>query len=442
VSDGKIFIACGVNPFGGVDGPLGNVDMVALQFNMIGECNNCELCFESKNPQNSYLVDDGGYKVDIETQCKELSENGELVLNIPDNIKTNSDCDKPAADVEWVQPTAKFSCGDANITCRGAHESGLSYDMTKGAANSYINGGLLLQGASSFCCYATAKDKCHQTAGCPGSVNDCPGSPKPDGCWTVEVNDETGMDIHIQLEPPLAFDEQTRCIEFCLYGPCTEPPVCFEENVLFGGPFNFIGKAQGKIKVPKGKWGCITAQDQLHSLRSCDIPDCIDGNIVARFKGDPTYGGNWLIGGNLDGWKKNDPTEDPSLDVIDILDFGKFVSQFGVCYEDRKYGCHEGPHADIDGDGCVTTSDYQFILRNFLVSSKECCCGPSAADSPAALTEVTIDELRQMGEGDMAVADLNGDGVLNADDMDAFMQGARPVKSNDRKGGKGLRSGR
>ncbi len=441
-SAGTIFIACGVDPFAGVNGPLGNTNMVALNFTMIGQCNNCDLCFASTNPQNSYLVNDGGYKVGIESQCKEIAEYGDLVLNIPDNIKVNSDCDIPAANVAWAAPNASFSCGDVNLTCRGAHESGLSY----GADSLLVmGGGLLPQGASSFCCYAWAKDKCEQAVGCPGAVNDCPGTPKPDGCWTVEVNDETSLDIHIQLEPPQAADAdgETRCIEFCLYGDCTlEQPVCFAENVLFDGLFNFIGKANGKIKVPKGKYGCITAQDQLHSLRSCADPDCIDGQLKASFKGDPTYGGNWLIMGNLDAWKKNNPLEDPSLDTIDILDFGKFVSQFGVCYEDRLYGCHEGPHADIDGDGCVTTADYQFVNRNFLVSSKECCCGPSAAGMPAPLVEVTIDQLNAMGEGDLAVADLNGDGVLNAADMDAFTQGVRPAKSNDRKGGKGLRSGR
>jgi hypothetical protein len=450
---GKIFIACGVNPFGKVDGPVGNTDMLLLTFSMIGECNNCDLCFggdlppgdpNSSNPRNTYLVDDGGYKVDIEGQCKEISENGELVLNIPDNIDTNTDCDVRSALVNWAAPSAKFSCGDANITCRGANENGFTYSQSV-----VSGGGDLLQGANSFCCYASAKDKCDQSIGCQGDATNCPATGlKPngymgrEGCWTVDVSDLTSLDIHVQLEPPVVFGEQERCIEFCLYGPCTEPPYCFEQNVVFGGATNYIGKANDKIKVPKGKWGCITAQDQLHSLRSCDIPDCIDGQLQARFKGDPTYGGSWLIMGNLDAWKKNDPTEDPSLDVIDILDFGKFIASWGTVYEDRKYGCHEGPHADINGDLIVDQADYNFILRNFLVSSKDCCCGPSAADLPPARVEVTVDELVQMGEGDLVVADLNGDGVLNAVDMDAFMQGARPAKSNDRKGGKGLRSGR
>jgi hypothetical protein len=432
---GKIFIACGVDPFLKTDGPQGRVDIVGLQFNMIGECSNCEMCFEDKNPLNNYLVDDEGQAVNIDGQCKEVSAKGDLVLNIPDNIKVNSDCDKPAAEVSWDAPSASFSCGDANIECRGAHESGV--DLT-----SLVNGGgLLPQGASSFCCYAWAKDKCDQSTGCRGRVNDCPGTPKPDGCWTVEVNDETSLDIHVQLEPPIAAGEMTRCIEFCLYGACDQEKACFTWNVDFGGLYNYIGKAQKKIKVPKGKWGCITAQDQLHSLRSSDSPDCIDGQLVARFKGDPLYDGNWLIQGNLDAWKKDDPKA--SHDVIDILDFGMFVSQMNVCYEDRKYDCHEGPHADINGDGCVTAADYNFILRNFLASSKDACCGPNpaSADMPA-LVEVSVDELHQMGLGDLAVADLNGDGVVNAKDMDAFSEGVRPVKANDRKGVKGLRSGR
>jgi hypothetical protein len=453
---GKIFIACGVNPFGGVNGPLGGVPMLLLSFTMIGECNNCFLDFGgdlppgdpgSSNPLNTYLVNSGGYKVPVETQPKEISENGDLVLVVPDNIKTNSDCDIPAAIVTWDAPSASFSCGDVNLACRGAHESGLAI-----AQSVVTGGGLLPQGLSSFCCYAWAKDKCEQAVGCPpGAANDCTGPQggKPTGCWTVEVNDLVSLDIHVQLEPPLApgVNELERCIEFCLYGPCVEPPYCFPENVLFGGLYNYIGKANGKIKIPKGKWSCITAQDQLHSLRSCcaapDCIDCIDGQLHADFKGDPISGGNWLIMGNLDGWKKANPDEDPSLDVIDILDYGKFVSQYGICYPDRKYGCHEGPHADIDGDGCVLMSDYNFIIRNFLVSAKDCCCGPQAASLPAPLAEVSVDQLRQMGLGELVVADLNGDGLLNAQDMDAFMQGARPTKTpNDRKGGKGLRSGR
>jgi hypothetical protein len=371
------------------------------------------------------------------------------------SVKTNVDCDKPTAVVTWAPVTANFSCGDVNLVCRGVREDGYTCNMEPGTANNFSGGGTLPQGASSFCCYAWAKDKCGQSVGCPGAANDCADGAdgKPIGCWTVQVNDETSMDIDIGLEPPTTTTNRdgtlTRCIEFCLYVNCAEEPLCFEDDVTFGGIFNFNGKSQGKIKIPgKGQFDCITAQDQLHSLRSsCKSADgclhCDGSQLVADFTGDPALGGNWLIGGNLDAFKKDVPKA--SHNVIDILDFGMFASQYGICYADKSPGCHEGPHADINGDGCVTAADYNFIIKNFLTSSKNSCCEGDAASAPAPtpLTEISVDELRQLGMGDLVVADLNGDGLVNAQDMDAFMQGARPTKtSSDRKSGKGLRSGR
>jgi len=487
---GTIFIVCGVNPFGNLvkkcsglpdasctgtgqgscptgqtcefvnpNGPLGNTDMVLLSFNKIGECNKCELCFASNNPQNSYLVDDEGQRVDIEPQCKELQAKGILVLDVPDNILTNADCDGPTAVETWDPPTATFSCPDgAGLICRGAHESGMNMNTWA------MGGGVFPQGFSSFCCYAWALDECDQHVGCPptSSAHDCGQQlGKPVGCWTVEVTDQVSLDIVVQLEPPIVTANHdgtlTRCIKFCLFADAVQEPICYEDDVTFGGMYNFIGKSRGKIKVAgTQQWGCISAQDQLHTLRSCYefnyASDCRDGQLYAQFSGDPAFGGdsNWLIGGNLDGWKKDDTggvitnPNGASLDVIDVLDFGMFVSQFGVTYADNDTPCPIlSANADINGDGTVNVADYNFIVKNFLLSAKECCGGPQAASPPAPLAEVSVDELRQMGLGDLVVADLNGDGLVNTEDMDAFTQGARPTKtSNDRTGGKGLRSGR
>jgi hypothetical protein len=446
---GSIFIAVGVDPFAGINGPLGNVSMLRLSFNKIGECNECDLCFANNNPQNSYLVDDEGQRVDIEAACKTVRARGDLVLETPDNIKTNVDCDKRTAVETWAAPSVSHSCGPATITCRGAHESGLALpDLVQ-------NGGIMPPGSSSFCC-AASEDRCDQTVGCAGTAANCPrgADGKQIGCWTVTVNDETSLDIDVQLAPPISSgdtDGLTRCIKFSLYGACgiTEPEV-FSTDVVFGGLFSFNGKVQDKVKIPaSGQWGCITAQDQFHTLRSCYVfdahgGDCVDGQLQAWFEGDPHFpGGNWLIGGNLDGWKKDDPLANPSLDTIDILDFGTFVSQYGVCYGSSDTPCGtDGPNADINGDGCVTMSDYNFVLNNFLVSAKTCCCGPQTGTAANPVTEVSVEQLRELGYPELIVADLNGDGVLNADDMDAFEQGARPTKSNNDRKGKGLRSGR
>jgi hypothetical protein len=452
-AEGTIFIVCGMDPFGGVAGaPQGNVDILSLSFTKLGDCDECELCFgtEDDNPRNTYLVDDAGQRVTVDGgQCKKLRGKGVLELVVPDSYKTNADCDGPTAIETWPTPTATHSCGPANLTCRGAHTKGLAY-----GEDVALHGGELLTGLSSFCCYAEAKHPCGGNAGCTGDTNGCArgNDDKPEGCWTVEVNDETSLDVDVQLCPLISTGgELTRCIKFCLFSAdCTQEPNCFSDEVTFGGQFEFIGKSRGKVKIKGTKqWGCITAQDQLHTLRSCytfGANDCDEGQLHAQFSGAHQYGGNCLLGGNLDGWKKDISGSRPSLDTIDILDYGTFVSQYGECYEGGiDTGCPAvdfGPNADINGDGCVGMDDYKFIIDNFLFSVKDCCCGPQAADLPPALVEVTVEELRQMGYDDLVVADLNGDGVLNADDMEAFMQGVRPAKSNDRKGGKGLRSGR
>ena len=42
------------------------------------------------------------------------------------------------------------------------------------------------------------------------------------------------------------------------------------------------------------------------------------------------------------------------------------------------------------------------------------------------MTEITIRELRRRGLGHYAIADLNNDGSLNYEDIEAFANGARP----------------
>jgi len=256
-----------------------------------------------------------------------------------------------------------------------------------------------------------------------------------DCTWTVTVNAQTTLDVEIQLSPIIAGD-LTRCIKFELFSDCVQPPLVFDKDIFFGGLFDHIGHFTDVIKIPgKDQWKCITARDQLHTLRSCAWLECVDGIYYAVFKGDPFFSGNWLIGGNLDGFKKDNPYA--SHDVIDILDFGMFVSQYLAVGDPNTY-CQvtQGPHADINGDGIVDALDFTFVMMNFLVSSKDCCCGP-AAGTTVGRTEISVRELRALGLGDLAVGDLNNDGLLNLDDVNAFQAGDIKVKPRDHR--KGLR---
>ncbi|MBI1827617.1 MAG: hypothetical protein HY287_13800 [Planctomycetes bacterium] len=431
---GTIFIAVSIN-FGATGQTGGNFDLLAFSFDKIGNCNSCNLCWNSINPQNSYLVDNFGQKVSFNTECPggtcsgAIRANNKLAITVPNNIKTNVDCDHNTAVEHWTAPSVTDSCGTATLFCRGEHESGLQW------SNGVVQtGGEFPIGVSNFCCYAVS-NYCGKRAGCePGTDCQMGSDGRPIGCWTVDVNDETSLDVEIGLGPnsqgTKVADGLTRCIKFSLYTSSVQAPTYFEEDVTFGGLFEFIGKFTGKIKLGgAGQWDCITAWDQLHTLRSCyriNPSDCVDGVLHAHFSGDPAFGGNWLIGGNLDGYRKQpgDPVGSQEY-TIDIIDWGILVSQYGQNMDPNTPCGTAGPHADINGDGTVGLEDVAYVQNNFLVSSKSCC---GAAFLPADIqgrTSITVNELRQMGMGDLAVADLNGDGVLNVDDMTLFMQGAR-----------------
>ena len=413
-AEGMIFYAVGVSPMGGM-GVAGTAVVATINFTKMGGCTECALCFGGENPMNPALVDNMGQSVpDLETYCsKDIIENDVLWLEVPRDMKLNVDCDKTTAMVGWDEPTAGSNCYAANLDCWGQHESGL--DMTACAMGGPCEHP---QGVTTYGCVVTSKV-------CGDWIDDS---------WTVTVNDLTSLDVEIQLSPIIVGD-LVRCIKFELFSDCVQPPLVFQQDILFGGLFDHIAHFTDIIKIPgKGQWKCITARDQLHTLRACAWLECVDGVYYAIFKGDPFHGGNWLIGGNLDGFKKG--IIGPSHDVIDIMDFGMFVGQWGRIVNPNTICKTDGPHADINGDGIVDALDFTFIMMNFLESSKECCCPDSTAGTIVGRTEISVRELREMGLGELAVGDLNRDGLLNMDDVEAFQAGGmQPVKgSRDRSG--------
>jgi hypothetical protein len=64
----------------------------------------------------------------------------------------------------------------------------------------------------------------------------------------------------------------------------------------------------------------------------------------------------------------------------------------------------------------VTASDGNIILANFGRVSDAPCDGGSLL-SPQPIFSITVDQLVRMGMSELVQADLNGDGVLDRDDM-------------------------
>jgi hypothetical protein len=400
---GSLFYAVGVDPFGGV-GVNGNAVLATVTFTKIGVCNECNITIGGENPYNALLTDDDGQPVGVNPEDgKPIYDQDVLTIDVPDDVVTNVDCNFPTAVETWGPPTASSDCDGATLQCTGTYPDGTPIPPAK-----IMNGGEFPIGVSTICCTATS-------VLCGDTLEDC---------WTVTVNDQTSLDVTIQLSPIIAAHDLARCIEFELFANCVEAPLDFGAVIHFGGMWDHTGHFTDSIKIPDaGQWFCITARDQLHTLRSTAWLECVDGVYEAVFKGDPFWGGNWLVGGNLDGYKKSNPNA--SHNVIDILDFGQFVAHYLDVVEPNTDCLTEYPngHADINGDGVVDALDFAFIMMNFLAESKDACCPDAASGNWTARTEVSVRELRQMGMGELSVADLNNDGLVNTADMAAFTAG-------------------
>jgi len=413
---GEVFIAVGID-LGGTGVAGGNFDLVEASFTKAGGCAACNLCFTDVNPRHTRLTNSVGQVVTVQPECsKDIRGDGQLTMDTPDGGKFNTECDSPTRDVSWGTPSAADTCDLTEFWCGGLYQNAYTGEVVDASAIGVdpYSGGTFPIGSSVFCCNAG---------------NDCGETLQQ--CWTVEVNDETSLDVQLQLSPTMAVlpgEGLERCIKFEVFSNCTQAPLVFEENVVFGGLFDLAGKVDTSIKIPSaGQFECITARDQLHTLRSCytfGAGDCdADGVLHATFKGDPFFGGNWLVGGNLDGYKKQSATA--SLNAIDITDFGMFVSQFPNDYGTGATPCGTaGPHADINGDGLVDMLDYTFITMNFLLDSKDCCCPGSAAKAPSGRSSISA------RAEDMGKADLDGNGVVDLNDMSLFLQGYQAPKGS------------
>jgi len=343
--------------------------------------------------------------------------NCELTVSCPGpgGIQHNTDCDSTAAVVSWPPISAIDTClGPVELAdCCTCVHNGVPPSM--GGYNCdhlTSSGGNFPQGHYDFTCHRPGAE------GSPcGAEVVC--------TWFVDISNQTTMDVEVQLSPIVFGEEFTRCVCFEIFASCV-PEVSedgFCETITFGGPL-FNGHGEASVKIPTGfNWTCITAWDPQHSLKSADFADCsaVSRRYEVVFKGDPSGVGAWLIQGNLNGDA-----------VIDILDFGLFLAQY-------NNNSSPGPdttcdvfhtHADFNGDGFVTVADFTFIQRNFLEDDKDSCCPDGGSGgSPQGRTEISAQELHELGLGELIVADLNADQRLNTLDMTLYLEGVRPGAS-------------
>lgn len=398
---GRIFYAVGIEVFG--VGATGPAIMATIQFEALSACQDDVLCFLNENPRNTRLSDVLGNSVPYEPCCTgtiRIDGGPPVLLNCPDSVVAGADPGGVTAEVHWAPVIAADACeGQISRVCEGTHSDGLPIDHL------IETGGEFPPGVSTFECAAI--DDC-------GLVGTC--------SWTVEVVTSNLLDVEVQLSPTIVPGPLSRCVTFELVSSCAEPPTVVQAMLDFGAPYNLPGRARKfGIPIPAGDYQCITARDTRHTLRSRSSVGFANGRFSAQFMGDPTFGGNWLAGGNLD-----------DNAAIDAIDFGHYMVDY-LSLVSPGTGCGDsGTHADINGDGLVDQIDGTFILTNFGTTDADGCCqgGPASASGPRL--DVSIRELRAMGLGDLAAGDLNHDGRINRADLDAFAAGALPIRLDSR----------
>lgn len=245
----------------------------------------------------------------------------------------------------------------------------------------------------------------------------------------VTVEPENTVDVVVELQATVAAGPFERCISFEL------DPVGAGPLVEVSGTFTFVGGvATGSVEVPCGQYECITARDELHTLRRTDNDDFGIAGAVYTAAFDSAGDDDTLPGGNLNGDS-----------FVDILDFGVFIAQFGTSVgADTPCGA-PGPHADVTGDGFVGTGDFTFVQINFLGVDELRCDGSltppavgglaravgAAIPTRGPIRSISVERLKRLGLGHLGRADLNGDGTVDEADVASFALGTRPQAAAD-----------
>jgi hypothetical protein len=169
------------------------------------------------------------------------------------------------------------------------------------------------------------------------------------------------------------------------------------------------GSATATVEVPFGTYNCATIDDRLHSLTS-RTNVTVQGT---RWRVD-AVGGDALRNGDLD----ND-------NLVNVVDWSIFVVREGMSMPVNTTCDTTGFHPDFNGSGTVTSADGLFITSNFLLNG-DSPCGTSGSSQPP-LMRITIDELAAIMGPDAALADLNGDGMVDVQDIERWQKesGAR-----------------
>ncbi|GJQ28061.1 MAG: hypothetical protein HBSAPP02_30930 [Phycisphaerae bacterium] len=303
----------------------------------------------------------------------------------PDDIVVNADPGGCFASVAIVEATGSDLCSGP-ITINGAR------DDLAALTDPYP------QGVTTITW--TATDECGLSGTCE---------------QTVTVNAVNSFEIPVLLDGVSLGSPVQRCIQFVLKDASSCNAVSIDVQVSFDGAAPAYGLATFTASCSSTGWLEICAKDEQHTL-SDKRPLTIAG-------GPPYYTCSPLL--LLAGDTDNDNDVDINDVTLLLVQFGSLEAS-GGCPWDGTRG------ADFDLNGAIGSPDYTALSANWL--QYQSCCGPfgwrlvAPSDGdlvpdliamPSSRIVSTID-VSQLAPDVAALADLNGDRVIDYHDVEVF----------------------
>jgi hypothetical protein len=159
------------------------------------------------------------------------------------------------------------------------------------------------------------------------------------------------------------------------------------------------GVGMETIQVPVGSYGCATADDDLHSLVSTGSVVIEGTRYVLALAGTSA-----LVNGDV--------TDD---NLVNVADWGVIVTRIGSMQPADVDCSTAGFHVDFNGDGAVTQADGDFIVASLLRTGASGCGALTGGSADEG--SMSVDQLAAIAGPDAILADLNGDGMVDLDDV-------------------------